>query len=115
VVGSERNPLDTIDTSANEVPDFYTCPLSTEVIMPTSKKALQNSVKEVISELTDVDVAEIESSDRLRDDLGLDSLQEMELMSRLSEEYEIDPDMDEVMAIKTVKDVVKFLLENLEE
>ena len=43
----------------------------------------------VIAELTKTPPAEIQGSDRLREDLGLDSWQSMELLSRVSEEFDI--------------------------
>jgi acyl carrier protein len=67
----------------------------------------------MISELTGVDAGEVAPADRLMEDLGMDSLQSMELLSRLSEEYEIDPDMDDVQGVQTVADVVAFLQREL--
>jgi len=52
---------------------------------------------------------EIKDSDRLRDDLGLDSLHSMELLSAVTEKYEVDVDVEEVQGINTVGDVVAFL------
>ena len=46
----------------------------------------------------------------LRDDLGLDSIHSMELLSAVTEKYEVDVDMEEVQDITTVGDVVGFLL-----
>jgi acyl carrier protein len=52
---------------------------------------------------------EIRDADRLREDLGLDSLHSMELLSAITEKYEVDVDMEEVVDINTVGDVVGFL------
>ena len=51
----------------------------------------------------------VSSSDRLREDLGLDSLHSMELLSSITEKYEVDVDVEQVQEIKTVGDVVTFL------
>lgn len=51
----------------------------------------------------------IEASDRLRDDLGLDSLHSMELLSEVSERYHIDVDPENVQDVRTVGDVTTFL------
>jgi acyl carrier protein len=56
----------------------------------------------------------IEASDRLRDDLGLDSLHSMELLSEVSEKYEIDVDPENVQDVRTVGDVAAFLSRLLE-
>ncbi len=74
--------------------------------------AVAASVRTVVAELSGADSSGIKDTDRLIDDLGLDSLQQMELLSRLSEDYEIDPDLDELLEIATVAEVVE-LLENL--
>ncbi len=57
----------------------------------------------------------IESSDRLRDDLGLDSLHSMELLSEVSEKYAVDIDPENVQDVRTVGDVTAFLSTLLEE
>jgi acyl carrier protein len=51
----------------------------------------------------------IGDSDRLRDDLGLDSLHSMELLSEISEMYELDVDPEELHDVRTVGDVASFL------
>jgi acyl carrier protein len=74
------------------------------------------SVEEIRSEVEAIirrvrpDVSqEIRDTDRLRDDLGLDSIHSMELLSAVTEKYEVDVDMEEVQDITTVGDVVDFL------
>ncbi len=67
-----------------------------------------------VAELTQSNREEVNSKDRLREDLGLDSLQSMELLSRVSEEFEIDPEMDEVMSLATVGEIVSALTGYLE-
>lgn len=52
---------------------------------------------------------DIGESDRLRDDLGLDSLHSMELLSEVTEKYEVDVDPEDLVEVRTVQDVVGFL------
>ncbi len=52
---------------------------------------------------------EIRLTDRLRDDIGLDSLHSMELLSEVTEKYELDVDPEELQDVRTVGDVVRFL------
>lgn len=52
---------------------------------------------------------DIRSDDRLRDDLGLDSLHAMELLSEVTEQYEVDVDPEDLADVRTVDDVVSFL------
>ena len=48
--------------------------------------------------------------DRLKDDRGFDSLKSLEAVSRITEIYEIDPDMDSLTDIYTLKDIVDYLM-----
>ncbi len=82
--------------------------------MAVDTAQIEATVKEMISDVAGLDAADIKGEDRLMEDLGLDSLQNMELLSRLSEHYEIDPDMDDVNDVLTVAQVVTFLLSYLE-
>ncbi|OGQ82301.1 MAG: hypothetical protein A2289_00540 [Deltaproteobacteria bacterium RIFOXYA12_FULL_58_15] len=74
-----------------------------------NKAELTKFVYDVVAELADLDRGEIKGTDRLREDLGLDSLQSMEMLSRVSEEFDIDPDMEEVMKVNTVDETITAL------
>jgi len=82
--------------------------------MSDRKLELQNSVFEIVAELVNATPEEIKGEDRLREDLGLDSLQSMELLSRVSETFDIDPDLEEVMELSTINEVVNSLSTHLE-
>jgi acyl carrier protein len=56
----------------------------------------------ILSELSAVPVTEIHAGDRLREDLGLDSVGSMELVSMLSEEFAIDVELEEAVQITDV-------------
>lgn len=77
--------------------------------MGIDKAEFTETLYEILAKLAEVDRAEIAGSDRLREDLGLDSLKSMELLSRISERHDIDPDMDDVMAVSTVDDILAYL------
>ncbi|MCG3173441.1 MAG: Acyl carrier protein [Myxococcota bacterium] len=77
--------------------------------MQTDNPSIEATVHALIAELAGVDAASIRNQDHLMQDLGLDSLQSMELLSRLSETYGVDPDMDEVMAAATVDAVISLI------
>jgi acyl carrier protein len=74
---------------------------------------LADVVRDIVAELSQTPAADIQGTDRLREDLGLDSLQSMELLSRVSETFDIDPDMEQVMAVETVDGVVAALAGHL--
>jgi acyl carrier protein len=72
-----------------------------------------DKVYTIVAELTSSQPGQIKGGDRLREDLGLDSMQSMELLSRVSEEFEVDPDMEKVMKVNTVDEVVNLLAGHL--
>ena len=62
----------------------------------------QTRIYRILSDLSAVPVAEIKDADRLREDLGLDSVGSMELVSMLSEEFAIDVELEEAVQITDV-------------
>jgi len=78
-------------------------------VTPKSNDEIRHDLLEILSNLVDVDTSQVKDSDRLREDLGLDSLQSMELLSRICDLYELDIDIEDVMDVQTVGDVIKEL------
>jgi acyl carrier protein len=77
--------------------------------MNMNPDALHHSIIEVLSDLSRIAPERIKLTDRLCDDLSLDSLQRMEALSRISDQYHLDPDLEQVMALKTVGDVIGLM------
>jgi len=77
--------------------------------MSATRQQVSDRVYAIVAELTHTPPADVKATDRLREDLGLDSMQSMELLSRVSEEFEIDPDMEKVAKVHTVEEVVTVL------
>jgi len=74
---------------------------------------IRTDLLDILSKLAGLEADQIKNEDRLREDLGLDSLQSMELLSRISDKYELDLEVEDVMDVETVGDVVKQLAEFL--
>lgn len=74
---------------------------------------IRTDLLDILSKLAGLEVDQIKNDDRLREDLGLDSLQSMELLSRISDKYELDLEVEDVMDVETVGDVVNQLAEFL--
>lgn len=74
-----------------------------------SADILRNDIDEIIRRIRPDFKGDIKDADRLREDIGLDSLHAMELLSAVTEKYELDVDIEEVQEVKTVGDVVNFL------
>ncbi len=68
-----------------------------------------DKVKEVIIEELGVDEDKVVESANVIEDLDADSLAVMEIVMALEEEYDIEVPEEEIMKLKTVKDVVDFV------
>lgn len=69
-------------------------------------------VKEIIVDQLDVDEADVTLEASFRDDLEADSLDVVELVMELEDEFEIEIADDEAENINTVGDAVNFIEEN---
>jgi len=67
----------------------------------------------MIAQLSAVRRAEIGPTDRLREDLGLDSVCSMELLSMLAEELDVDIALEEAMAVTTVGGAIEMVRQHL--
>lgn len=66
-------------------------------------------VKELISEQLDVKADDITEASNIQDDLGADSLDVVDLVMALEDEFDVEIPEDQVENIKTVGDIVKFI------
>ena len=67
------------------------------------------NVKELISEQLDVKADDITEASSIQDDLGADSLDVVDLVMALEDEFDVEIPEDQVENIKTVGDIVKFI------
>ena len=68
------------------------------------------NIKKIIADQFDVDVEELTAETSLRDDLGADSLDLLDLVMALEDEYSIEIDVEEELnSIQTIGDVEEFL------
>ena len=66
-------------------------------------------VKKLIAEQFDVEEDNISEDSSITDDLGADSLDVVDLVMAIQDEFNIEIPEDEVENIKTVGDVVKYI------
>jgi acyl carrier protein len=66
-------------------------------------------VVKVASELLQVEVADIRPESSFQDDLGADSLDLVELIMAMEEEFDIKIDDEAAQSLKTVDDAVNFI------
>lgn len=63
----------------------------------------------VLAEIAEVERSSLRGDDRLREDLGMDSLSSLELLSTLGEKLDLDLEVEEAMGIRTVDDACAFV------
>ena len=68
-----------------------------------------DKVKELISEQLDVKADDITEASNIQDDLGADSLDVVDLVMALEDEFDVEIPEDQVENIKTVGDIVKYI------
>ena len=70
-----------------------------------------NRVKEILSEQLDVEIEKIDGKSLLIEDLGADSLDVVELLMLLEDEYGVELNEEESVLLKTVNDIVEVVKE----
>ena len=76
---------------------------------------IEEKVKSIIMEQLGVDDDEVTSTASFTDDLGADSLDQVELVMALEEEFNIEISDEDAEKIKTVGDAVKYIESNAKE
>ena len=71
--------------------------------------SVDDKVKQIIVEQLGVDEAEVTPTAHFIDDLGADSLDIVELVMALEEEYGMEISDEDAEKIRTVKDVVTYI------
>ena len=71
-----------------------------------------DKVKDIIVEQLDVDADKVTMGANLQDDLGADSLDVVDLIMSLEEEFDTEIPDDAVEGMKTIGDIVKYIEDN---
>lgn len=66
-------------------------------------------VKEVLVETSNVDASKVTMEATLKEDLGIDSLDSVEIIMALESEFDITIEDDEMTNLNTVGDIIKLL------
>ena len=69
-------------------------------------------MKEILAEQLDVDIESITPETDIADDLGADSLDVVEMLMTVEEEFDIEIPDEEIENLKTVGQVVDYIKEN---
>ncbi|MGN0642694.1 MAG: acyl carrier protein [Huintestinicola sp.] len=71
-----------------------------------------DKVKEIVADQLDVEAEKVVASANIQDDLGADSLDVVDLVMSLEEEFDIEIPDEAVANIKTIGDIVKYIEDN---
>ncbi|PYX69493.1 MAG: acyl carrier protein [Acidobacteria bacterium] len=72
----------------------------------------EEKVKQIISEQLGIEESEITSNSSFADDLGADSLDQVELVMALEEAFELEISDEDAEKIRTVRDVLEYVEKN---
>ncbi|OQX63149.1 MAG: acyl carrier protein [Desulfococcus sp. 4484_241] len=75
--------------------------------------SIEDKVKRILAERLDIDPNDIKPEAEFINDLGADSLDIVELLMSLEDEFDIEISDDEAENIITVKDAVDFIAQRL--
>jgi len=74
--------------------------------------SIEKRVKEIVAEQLGVDESQVTNEASFMDDLGADSLDTVELVMALEEEFDIEISDENAEKIQTVQDAVDYLTEH---
>jgi acyl carrier protein len=77
--------------------------------------AIKARVRKIVSEQLGIKEQELNDEASFRDDLGADSLDSVELVMALEEEFETEIPDEEAEKITTVKETIEYIVEKLEK
>lgn len=69
-------------------------------------------LKEIVAEQLEIDAETITAETRLNEDLNADSLDVVEMLMALEDEFGVDIPDEEIEKMKTIGDVVAFIEDN---
>lgn len=71
--------------------------------------SLENKVREMIAKQLDVDIKEVNAEASFLEDLGADSLDVVELIMQMEEEFGLQIPDEDAEKIKTVQDAIDYI------
>jgi len=84
-------------------------------IKPTmTPSSVEKRVKDIVAEQLGIDLEEVHADSAIIDDLGADSLDIVELVMALEEEFDMDIPDEDAQKIITVKDAADYVRNNIQ-
>ncbi len=73
-----------------------------------------DEIKEILAEQLDINTDDIQMESSLADDLGADSLDAIDIVMSIEDQYSIEVPDETIEDMKTVEDIVSFIEANVE-
>lgn len=73
-----------------------------------------DEIKEILAEQLDIAIDDIELTSSLTDDLGADSLDAIDIVMSVEDQYSIEVPDETIEKMKTVEDIVAFIESNID-
>lgn len=70
-------------------------------------------IKKILAEQLDVDAEEMALDTNIAEDLGADSLDVVELLMSIEDEFDVEIPDEEIENLKTIGDVVEYIQNNM--
>ena len=70
---------------------------------------VEERVKQVTARMLKVDLNDVTPASHFVRDLGAESIQSIELVAAFEEEFDIEMDQDEALAVQTVGDAIAYI------
>jgi acyl carrier protein len=77
----------------------------------TSESTIASQIRNALAQHLKRDVSKIHPQDRLREDLGLDSLAMIELLFKIEEHFDLEIPNEDLSRVTTVADVTAYVEE----
>lgn len=74
-----------------------------------------DKIREILAEQLDADAEEMTADTRIAEDLGADSLDVVELLMSIEDEFEVEIPDEEIENLKTIGDVVEYIQNNMKD
>ena len=74
--------------------------------------SIEKRIKEIVAEQLGVDEAQVSNESSFMDDLGADSLDTVELVMALEEEFEIEISDEDAEKIQCVQDAIDYITDH---
>jgi len=74
--------------------------------------SIEKRIKEIVAEQLGVDEAQVNNDSSFMDDLGADSLDTVELVMALEEEFEIEISDEDAEKIQSVQDAIDYITDH---